>query len=97
MFANEEANTGVFWATLEIAIWRAMRVLGADPELECDLAVAASGLHPVVDDPTAVGLPPTAVAPAWAGVSPPRAGWKPAVSGGFRHEKLRMRHFYLVN
>ena len=29
VFANEKADTGVLWATLEVAIWRAMRVLGA--------------------------------------------------------------------
>lgn len=56
----------------------AMRVLPVDPELVCDLAVEASALSPTVDDDTAVSLPETALAPAWAGIAPPRGGWTPA-------------------
>jgi hypothetical protein len=52
-----------------------LRVLPVDPELECDLVVAADALTPALDDPTAVALPTTAVTAAWAGVSPPRGGW----------------------
>ncbi len=52
----------------------AMRVLPVDPELECDLTVTATGLV-ATPIPTEVGLPDTAVRAAWAGVSPPRAGW----------------------
>lgn len=52
----------------------AMRVLAADPELECDLVVAELA---ATDDPVALGLPDTAIAPAWAGVAPPRGGWEP--------------------
>lgn len=50
----------------------AMRVVAADPELECDLVV--SGVEET-DDPAQLALPDTALSPAWAGVSPPRAGW----------------------
>lgn len=53
-----------------------MRTLPVDPDLVCDLVVAASAL---VRDPageSAVVLPDTGLAPAWAGVSPPRAGWE---------------------
>lgn len=53
----------------------AMRVLAADPELECDLVVTE--LSPT-DDPAALALPDTAIAPAWAGVAPPRSGWQRA-------------------
>jgi len=55
-----------------------MRVYGADPELECDLVVAAGTLSAVPGEPTSVGLPETAMAPAWAGIAPPRGGWEPA-------------------
>ncbi|NHI16946.1 hypothetical protein [Microbacterium excoecariae] len=53
----------------------AMRVVSADPELECDVVVdqlAAS------EDPESLALPDQALSPAWAGVAPPRAGWEPA-------------------
>jgi len=52
----------------------AMRVLAADPELECDLVVAELAAS---DEPAALALPDTAIAPAWAGIAPPRAGWEP--------------------
>lgn len=51
----------------------AMRIVRADPELECDLVV--SDLAPT-DDDRMLQLPETALAPAWAGVSPPRSGWE---------------------
>jgi hypothetical protein len=51
-----------------------MRVLAADPELICDIVVAASALG-ASEDPRAVDLPGVGLAPAWAGISPPRAGW----------------------
>lgn len=53
----------------------AIRTLAADPELVCDLVVEASALAAVDDDPTALQLPDTALAPAWAGITPPRSGW----------------------
>lgn len=56
----------------------AMRALGADPELVCDLVVEASALAPAPDDASALSLPETALAPAWAGVAPPRSGWADA-------------------
>lgn len=53
----------------------ALRTLAADPELDCDLVVEASALSAAADDPRALVLPETALAPAWAGVAPPRGGW----------------------
>jgi hypothetical protein len=52
-----------------------MRVLRVDPELVCDVVVEASALTAAGDDPSAVELPDTGLAPSWAGVSPPRSGW----------------------
>lgn len=52
-----------------------MRVLPVDPELVCDLVVPADALVLDPGDPQAVVLPETGLAPAWAGVSPPRGGW----------------------
>jgi len=54
----------------------AMRTLAADPELVCDLVVAASALSAAPDDPAALELPETALSPAWAGIAPPRSGWE---------------------
>lgn len=54
----------------------ALRTLAADPELVCDLVVDASALSAVADDPRALGLPDTALSPAWAGIAPPRGGWE---------------------
>jgi hypothetical protein len=51
-----------------------MRVLAVDPELVCDVVVEASALTPAAD-PAAVELPATGLAPAWAGIAPPRSGW----------------------
>lgn len=53
----------------------ALRTLAADPELVCDLVVEASALSAVDDDRRALALPDTALAPAWAGITPPRTGW----------------------
>lgn len=52
-----------------------LRAMAVDPELECDLVVPAETLTRALDDPAAVALPDTAVSAAWAGISPPRAGW----------------------
>lgn len=54
-----------------------MRVVSVDPELVCDLVVAASSLE-ADDEPHALRLPATAVSPPWAGIAPPRTGWRPA-------------------
>lgn len=51
-----------------------MRVAPVDPELVCDLVVDAAALAST-PDPLALALPDSAVTAAWAGVSPPRAGW----------------------
>ncbi|CAL4859838.1 hypothetical protein [Microbacterium sp. MM2322] len=53
-----------------------MRFLRIDPELECDLVVDAGALR-AGDDPARVALPDSGVSAAWAGISPPRAGWIP--------------------
>jgi len=50
-----------------------MRIVAADPELECDLVV---GELTASDDAAALTLPETALAPAWAGVAPPRGRWQ---------------------
>ncbi|WP_404433198.1 hypothetical protein LG299_02460 [Microbacterium lacus] len=52
-----------------------MRALAVDPELVCDLVVEASTLQASTDDARAVILPDTALAPSWAGISPPRGSW----------------------
>lgn len=54
----------------------AMRVLRVDPELVCDLVVVADALAADAGDAASVMLPESSVTAAWAGVSPPRAGWK---------------------
>ncbi|HLS92814.1 MAG TPA: hypothetical protein VK015_04790 [Microbacterium sp.] len=51
----------------------AMRMLHADPELECDFVV--SELSPAADA-SQLELPDQAISPAWAGVAPPRGGWE---------------------
>ncbi len=53
----------------------ALRMLPVDPELECDIVVTATGLA-ATEDSAALSLPDTGLAPAWAGVSPPRGGWQ---------------------
>ena len=49
-----------------------MRIVHADPQLECDLVV---GSLQASDDERALMLPETGLSPAWAGVAPPRGGW----------------------
>ncbi|MFC7789645.1 hypothetical protein ACU045_11760 [Microbacterium sp. MAHUQ-60] len=51
----------------------AMRIVRADPELRCDLVVESLTEGAA---PTELALPDTAIAPAWAGISPPRDGWE---------------------
>ncbi|MGW8483884.1 hypothetical protein ACWGJP_12185 [Microbacterium sp. NPDC055903] len=51
----------------------AMRIVNADPELECDVVVGALS---ATEDDRALELPETGLAPAWAGVAPPRGGWE---------------------
>lgn len=51
----------------------AMRVVQADPELECDVVVSALT---ATDDERALTLPETGLSPAWAGVAPPRGQWQ---------------------
>jgi len=50
----------------------AMRILHADPEVECDLVVTELSQ---ADRDDAVALPESAISPAWAGVAPPQGGW----------------------
>lgn len=52
----------------------AMRIVRADPELECDIVVDRLD---AADEATSLLLPETGMAPAWAGVSPPRGEWQP--------------------
>ena len=54
-----------------------MRILSVDPELVCDLVVEPTSLQTADDDASAVELPDTAIAPAWAGIAPPRRDWEP--------------------
>ncbi|MBN9196816.1 MAG: hypothetical protein J0I44_12190, partial [Microbacterium sp.] len=54
-----------------------MRILSVDPELVCDLVVEPTSLQTADDDARAVALPDTAIAPAWAGIAPPRGDWEP--------------------
>jgi hypothetical protein len=59
----------------EIPTILGMRALPVDPELECDLTVAAPGLVGT-EDTCALALPETSVTAPWAGISPPRGGWE---------------------
>lgn len=52
----------------------AMRIVHADPELECDVVVDQLTK---TDEPQRLELPDTGLSPAWAGVAPPRGGWEP--------------------
>lgn len=63
------APQGLFDATPTVI---AVRIVRADPQLRCDIVVdelAADNL------PDRLVLPATGLAPAWAGISPPRSGW----------------------
>ena len=50
----------------------AMRIVHADPELECDVVVDQLT---ETDEPQRLQLPDNGLSPAWAGVAPPRGGW----------------------
>ena len=52
----------------------AMRIVHADPELECDIVVDQLTK---TDEPERLQLPDNGLSPAWAGVAPPRGGWTP--------------------
>lgn len=52
----------------------AMRIVHADPELECDVVV--SSLAAGDSDDRALSLPDTGLSPSWAGVAPPRGQWQ---------------------
>lgn len=51
----------------------AMRIVHADPELECDIVVRSLGK---TEDERMLELPQTGLSPAWAGIAPPRSGWE---------------------
>lgn len=51
----------------------AMRIVHADPELQCDIVVDELAR---VDDERMLRLPETGRSPAWAGIAPPRGGWE---------------------
>lgn len=53
----------------------AMRIVHADPELECDIVVDQLA---ATDDPLRLELPETGLSPAWAGIAPPRGDWAAA-------------------
>ncbi|MGO2684160.1 hypothetical protein [Microbacterium sp.] len=69
MTAAALAPQGLFDQTPTIL---AMRIVHADPELECDIVV--DELAPD-DDERMLRLPETGRSPAWAGIAPPRGGW----------------------
>ncbi|WP_417506309.1 hypothetical protein, partial [Microbacterium sp.] len=52
----------------------AMRIVHADPELECDVVVDRLTK---TDDADRLTLPETGLSPAWAGVAPPRSAGTP--------------------
>jgi len=51
----------------------AMRIVHADPELECDVVVDQLTQ---TDGPDRLALPDTGLSPAWAGIAPPRGPWE---------------------
>lgn len=55
----------------------AMRIVHADPELECDIVVDQLT---AADEPHRLTLPDTGLSPAWAGVAPPRGAWTPVTT-----------------
>nr|WP_201469687.1 hypothetical protein [Microbacterium hydrocarbonoxydans] len=55
----------------------AMRIVHADPELECDVVVSSLS---ETDDDRALTLPETGLSPSWAGVAPPRGAWRATTS-----------------
>lgn len=54
----------------------AMRIVHADPELECDIVV--DSLTQNTEDARVLDLPDTGLSPAWAGIAPPRGAWQPS-------------------
>lgn len=70
--ASALAPKGLFDQTPTIL---AMRIVHADPELECDIVVDELTRY---QDERMLTLPETGRSPAWAGVAPPRAGWESA-------------------
>lgn len=50
----------------------AMRIVHADPELQCDVVVSELSAS---DDERMLRLPESGLSPSWAGVSPPRGEW----------------------
>lgn len=70
MTAAALAPEGLFDQTPTIL---AMRIVNADPELQCDIVV--DELSPD-DDERMLRLPETGRSPAWAGIAPPRGGWQ---------------------
>lgn len=52
----------------------AMRIVHADPELQCDIVVDQLSTTDAADQ---LVLPDTGLSPAWAGMAPPRGGWLP--------------------
>lgn len=57
-----------------------MRMIPVDPELVCDFVIDAAALSAAADADAALDLPDTALSPAWAGVAPPRGGWRAGAS-----------------
>lgn len=55
----------------------AMRVVHADPELECDVVVSSLAES---EDERMLQLPESGLSPSWAGIAPPRGGWQRAGS-----------------
>lgn len=55
----------------------AMRIVHADPELQCDIVVSELGAG---DSAHSLALPETGLSPSWVGVAPPRSGWEQASS-----------------
>jgi hypothetical protein len=53
----------------------AMRIVHADPELQCDVVVDELA---TTDDAQRLTLPEMGLSPAWVGVAPPRGQWLPA-------------------
>jgi hypothetical protein len=51
----------------------AMRIVHADPELQCDIVVAELGAG---EDERSLALPDTGLSPSWAGIAPPRSDWE---------------------
>lgn len=50
-----------------------MRIVHADPELQCDIVVSALS---AAEDDRSLTLPDTGLSPAWAGIAPPRGEWQ---------------------